>query len=501
MRQTSGMQTTTHHPENTLEFDWSVVTPAKITPGTYRGLFAFHKYWGKKPVELVSALVEQLSDPGDLVVDPFLGSGAIARESHRLGRRFAGTDLNPLAAELTRFTCELPDLVAYNDAVKRLTARIEPLVRKLYALEDGGVASHFLWDGPTLRSVWNYRKGPKKREERPPSDFDLKLSVDTNQYRVRKMRPLFLRQNARINTVDGMGWSDFFSGRALAVIEEIVDFADAEPDVSVRRALRLTLTSAMGQMSNMVFALEKKGLAKGQISASISVGSWAIGLWRPDTHFEVNAWNCFTVRSSKLSNSLKKMTPGEREVVATANLTSAELSDPGVVVIDSTSASRWLEGLPDGSVSLVVTDPPHGDRIPYLELSELWNAALDLESDFENELIVSNAPGRNKGVDEYFDSFRAIFGTLERKLTPSGHIALMYNSTSAEDWRSIQALIESVGLKVDGILSADYSVGSLVQDNRAGALKNDLVVIVSRQNHLVSQNALEIINNNLPAAV
>lgn len=501
MRQTSDMQAAIHHAENALEFDWSVVNPTKITPQTYRGLFAFHKYWGKKPVELVSALVEQLSDPGNLVVDPFLGSGAIARESHRMGRRFAGTDLNPLAAELTRFTCELPDLTAYNDAVKRLTARINPLAKELYALEDGGLGTHYLWDGPTLRSVWTYPKGPRNREERSPSDFDLKLSADTNEYRVRKMRPLFLMQNARINTVDGMGWGDFFSGRALAIIEEIVDFANAEPDASVRRALRLTLTSAMGQMSNMVFALEKKGLSKGEISASISVGSWAIGLWRPDTHFEVNAWNCFTVRSSKLSNSLKKMTPREREVAVTAHLSSADLSDPGVVVIDSKNASQWLEGLPDGSVSLVVTDPPHGDRIPYLELSELWNAALDLQCDFENELIVSNAPERNKGVDEYFESLRAIFGTLERKLTPTGHIALMYNSTSADDWQSIQALIDSVGLKVDGVLSADYSVGSLVQDNRAGALKSDVVVIISRQSHRVSQNALAIIDNNLSGAV
>ena len=494
--QNSQMPSTVHHAENTLDFDWAGTNPTRITPQSYRGLFAFHKYWGKKPVELVSSLVAGLSRPGDLVVDPFLGSGAIARETHRLGRRFAGTDLNPLAAELARMTCELPDLDDFNDAVARLSAYLEPIAAQLYQLDDGGIGSHYLWDDKTLRSVWTYPNGRRSREERPPTDFDLILSADTNAYKVRGMRPLQVRQNGRINTTENMTWPDFFSGRALHIIDEILLFANAESNPRVRRALRLTLTSAMGQMSKMVFALEKKGLSKGEISASISVGSWAIGLWRPKTHFEVNAWNCFLVRSKKLAGALKKMTPTERLSVTTANLLSADLLDDGLIVIDSLSALDWLELLPDGSVSLVVTDPPHGDRIPYLELSELWNAALDFDADWEEELIVSNAPGRRKGAERYFSALSAIFTVLKIKLSPTGHIALMFNSTSAEDWQAIRTLITDAGLRLDGVLPADYSVRSLVQDNREGALKSDVVVLISQGDQPVAREVTKILQDN-----
>jgi hypothetical protein len=41
------------------------------------------------------------SDPGELVVDPFVGGGAIAQACMTLGRRFIGADIN---AEAVRFT-------------------------------------------------------------------------------------------------------------------------------------------------------------------------------------------------------------------------------------------------------------------------------------------------------------------------------------------------------------------------------------------------------------
>ena len=49
----------------------------------------------QKPERLVERIVQASSRPGDLVVDPFLGSGTTAVVAQRLGRRFGGVDLNP----------------------------------------------------------------------------------------------------------------------------------------------------------------------------------------------------------------------------------------------------------------------------------------------------------------------------------------------------------------------------------------------------------------------
>jgi site-specific DNA-methyltransferase (adenine-specific) len=50
----------------------------------------------------VRYLVERLTDPGALVVDPFLGSGTTAVACQQLGRRFVGCDTDPRAVDIAR---------------------------------------------------------------------------------------------------------------------------------------------------------------------------------------------------------------------------------------------------------------------------------------------------------------------------------------------------------------------------------------------------------------
>ena len=49
----------------------------------------------QKPVALMSALVRDFTDPGELVCDPFAGSGTTGVACIRLGRRFIGWERDP----------------------------------------------------------------------------------------------------------------------------------------------------------------------------------------------------------------------------------------------------------------------------------------------------------------------------------------------------------------------------------------------------------------------
>jgi len=48
---------------------------------------------GKKPEALVKRVFELFSDPGDLVMDSFLGSGTTAAVAHKMGRRYIGIEM------------------------------------------------------------------------------------------------------------------------------------------------------------------------------------------------------------------------------------------------------------------------------------------------------------------------------------------------------------------------------------------------------------------------
>lgn len=57
-------------------------------------------YPTEKPVELLEILVKQSSSEGQLVADPFMGSGSAGEASLLNGRRFAGNDLSPKSIEI-----------------------------------------------------------------------------------------------------------------------------------------------------------------------------------------------------------------------------------------------------------------------------------------------------------------------------------------------------------------------------------------------------------------
>jgi site-specific DNA-methyltransferase (adenine-specific) len=57
-------------------------------------------YPAEKPVEIADVLIRQSSNTGDVVCDPFMGSGSVGIAALRLGRRFLGNDLNPEAVRV-----------------------------------------------------------------------------------------------------------------------------------------------------------------------------------------------------------------------------------------------------------------------------------------------------------------------------------------------------------------------------------------------------------------
>jgi site-specific DNA-methyltransferase (adenine-specific) len=67
-------------------------------------------YPTQKPVRLLERIVAASSRPGDLVLDPYAGSGTTGVAAARLGRRWLLVDRNPVAVAIARARLEAPEV-------------------------------------------------------------------------------------------------------------------------------------------------------------------------------------------------------------------------------------------------------------------------------------------------------------------------------------------------------------------------------------------------------
>lgn len=74
----------------------------KVTSGRNRASKERTRHPAQFPVALVEKIVRGFSNPGDLVLDPFFGSGTVAEVALREGRRFLGFEISQSYCEIAK---------------------------------------------------------------------------------------------------------------------------------------------------------------------------------------------------------------------------------------------------------------------------------------------------------------------------------------------------------------------------------------------------------------
>ena len=106
--------------------------PDRLVEGPHPKEARLHKWEARKDAGVVSAWIEAGSRPGELVVDPFMGSGTAPLAAARRGRRAVGVDLSPLAVRIARVIAAPPRPAHVRDALGRIEARLRgPSARAL----------------------------------------------------------------------------------------------------------------------------------------------------------------------------------------------------------------------------------------------------------------------------------------------------------------------------------------------------------------------------------
>jgi len=102
--------------------------------------FGFFPFFAKKQWPVVQEYIRHYSKSGDLICDPFAGSGVTPVEALVLGRRTIAGDINPVARFITRMTAVAPiNLIRLNEAYNQVSSQAKDAIESLDAMTDSVV--------------------------------------------------------------------------------------------------------------------------------------------------------------------------------------------------------------------------------------------------------------------------------------------------------------------------------------------------------------------------
>jgi len=158
------------------------------------------------------------------------------------------------------------------------------------------------------------------------------------------------------------------------------------------------------------------------------------------------------------SKGEKVPVPGERLAGRPADRFDQLLSGEADMLLLNQS-SETLDQVPDGSVDVVITDPPFADSVMYSELSDYFYVWLRqaLADDYENfatplvddrREAVHN-PGRGRDGAFYTTVLGNVFAEAGRKLKPGGKMAFTFHHSGEDGWRHMETALVFAGFVVE----------------------------------------------------
>jgi putative DNA methylase len=262
-------------------------------------------------------------------------------------------------------------------------------------------------------------------------------------------------QETRVLTRHGFAyWHDLYPRRQRVLLERLLDLAaEVSDDEQILHTLRLAIIGSAemaGHLSrwDRFYLKSYEAMAGHRFNFSTFVaepnvwGASASGRGtvrrRLESFAKIADWT-----HARIGRTLEVSGP-----VASTMQRSAIPDDVDVRVVEG-SSERML--LPDGTVDLVLTDPPYHDDVQYDELSLPLRAWAELSVEhLEASASVNRALEHNISDDEYEALLKRIFSEARRTLLPEGHLIFSYANRVPEAWVALFSALDRSGLRACG---------------------------------------------------
>lgn len=424
--------------------------PKKLTKARYYGCTA---YFTRQSWDIVALNIKNFTDEGDVVFDPFGGTGVTAIESMINNRLGIHTDLNPLSIFMTKALTSKVDLGDLYDLGEEILSEFEKLKPK-NEKEAKAMLENAKYFPNAINKEFGNTASVKKQEEilwipkdeelPKGSDVDsvLKLFSTIQLVELAILRKLIMRKTTKNKE---MRYSLLLAFRNT-ITNCNLTFHTSKPDgiteqggnsgVFIYYRYRIAKKPTIVNTAN-TFRQKIKRVIKGKQELENSIYFY-------DIYFEPLNETIKNFKGSIIS---------KREDLNNVGTKENAINGDKFFQADATN----LKEIADKSIDYIYTDPPYGAKIPYLDLSVMWNAWLDFSIDKyikEKECIEKGS--LNKSRDEYISLMKNSIKEMYRVLKFNRWLSFVFQHQDPQLWQLLVDAAEEVGFEY---------VGSVRQNN------------------------------------
>jgi hypothetical protein len=441
-------------------------------------VYMAHGYLTKVPVPAIMPFIEAYTRPGDVVADPFAGSGMTGVAAAALGRSARLFDISVLGRHIGRNYVNLVDrdlLTKQADEVVRAARERLPGVYDVTCAACDRTAQ-------LVKTIWSYqvacpgcgqpvsyyrameaarwskqamtcphcRTGmvsrgdrvgeaaevdcidcecsPKQREQ-PASTSRVSFALDELPYPQVEITPD--RQMYKAQALGRSGLTtiaSFYAPRNLTVLTVLHEQIQRVEDTALRDKLLFVFTSILTRASKRY-----------QWSPARPLNAANANYYVAAVFYE---WNVFDLFERKVE-AMARSDDWVRSMRSDDTLFGPAQLDLDVMY---ELASAEAIPLPDASVDYIFTDPPFGSNLFYADMALFQEAWLDGFTDAAQEAVVDRGARKQRSAGRYEQILTAALSECRRILKPGGKISMVFGNSTGSMWSLVQRSIQNAGL-------------------------------------------------------
>ncbi len=447
-------------------------------------IYTAMKYWGKKPHNIWRDYIDAYTPDGGIVLDPFAGSAIGAFEAVKLHKKAIALDINPLTSFLIEVYGTKFNVNELIKAVNSIVAEVEqgPFYKLFYVEKckfcgKSAQIQHFKWDSDRIYEYGvtcpyckeKYIEVSTKIQNEKAKGMD-NLAIPywypkDNFY----SSPSF--SDSFIKNIGGNNFSKIWTRRNLFLLSHVFDLIRKQNNNDLKLQLLFGFIQTLHLASKMCVPRRKES------NRAFST-SWG----RPayicsKRQMEMNPLmlfknNCLGKQSVQSALGYVKPYIGNTPAIARIDKSTNKTADIKYGIIDIKALTNYL--LPK-SVDFIITDPPYGGVVQYLDLSYVWLVWLKkidkrFKPRFEDEITIKKGI---KDTGDFEDDMTQGLMNLYTVLKDNGKAVFTFHNQNLEIWEALLKALYNANFEIESIVhqynkrtsESNVSGTSIMSDN------------------------------------